>query len=310
MAGSQVRCLESEEPYVKITESNPEFYYSEGQRLALEALLSEGEEAFKECLAQEKLRPFLSDAELKELKAAVKVEDGQVSGSGGSGKQTFGDEGSSLSYWPGRSDEPTPELDLGWPDNSAWKGITRAEVYTHPPGEGEPHIKELVRRCIQQANKVIAIVMDVFSDPDILLDLYDAAVRRRVPVYVVLSRQHLPSFLTMAEKTCLNVRHTEDCYFCEITSSIKCPSTKMNCVEDEDCFVGEGVALGVSKIKNKGCTRAINCGKEQPVTYMGVTYSLVTECCKGDLCNASHLLTEPSLFLQLALLSILLLGFI
>ncbi|XP_042331717.1 sperm acrosome membrane-associated protein 4-like [Sceloporus undulatus] len=102
----------------------------------------------------------------------------------------------------------------------------------------------------------------------------------------------------------------KDCYFCEITNSLKCPSTKMSCVEDEDCFVGEGVALGVSKIQNKGCTRAINCGKEQPVTHMGVTYSLVTECCNGELCNASQLLTEPSLFLQLALVSILLLGFI
>nr|XP_020654422.1 protein FAM83E [Pogona vitticeps] len=210
MARSQVRCLESEEPYVKVTESNPEFYYSEGQRLALEALLTQGDEAFKERLSQEKLRPFLSDAELQELKTAADAEGSQNSLAGGVGKHSLRNEGSSLSYWPGRSDEPTPDLELGWPDSGAWKGITRAEVYLHPPGEGAPHIKELVRRCIQQADKVIAIVMDVFTDPDILLDLFDAAVRRRVPVYVVLSKQHLASFLTMAEKTCLNVRHSEN----------------------------------------------------------------------------------------------------
>ncbi|XP_066487393.1 protein FAM83E [Tiliqua scincoides] len=209
MAGSQILCLENEEPYVKITESNPEFYYCEGQRLALEALLAEGEEAFKNCLSQEKLRPFLSDGELQELKSAANEEASQE-GKGDSGNHSHGNSGSSLSYWPGRSDEPTPDLELGWPDNGAWKGITRAEVYTHPPGEGAPHIKELVRRCVQQANKVIAIVMDVFTDPDILLDLYDAAVRRRVPVYVVLGRQQLASFFTMAEKTCLNVRYTEN----------------------------------------------------------------------------------------------------
>ncbi|XP_062994120.1 protein FAM83E [Elgaria multicarinata webbii] len=209
MASSQVRCLESDEPYVKVTESNPEFYYCEGQRLALEDLLAKGEEAYKERLSREKLRPFLSDGELRELKVAA--EDSGPPPPGGAGSRNgLGDEGSSLSYWPGRSDEPTPELDLGWPDNGTWKGITRAEVYTHPPGEGAPHIKELVRRGIQQANKVIAIVMDAFTDPDILLDLYDASVRRQVPVYIVLSRQHLASFLTMAEKTCLNVRHTEN----------------------------------------------------------------------------------------------------
>ncbi|KAJ7313994.1 hypothetical protein JRQ81_005856 [Phrynocephalus forsythii] len=210
MARSQVHCLESEEPYVKVTESNPEFYYSEGQRLALDALLTQGEEAFKERLSQEKLRPFLSEAELQELKAAADKEDIQASLAEGAGKHSLQNEGSSLSYWPGQSDEPTPDLELGWPDSGTWKGITRAEVYIHPPGEGAPHIKELVRRCLQEAHKVIAIVMDVFTDPDILLDLFDAAIRRRVPVYIILSKQHLASFLTMAEKTCLNVRHTEN----------------------------------------------------------------------------------------------------
>ncbi|XP_063159118.1 protein FAM83E [Candoia aspera] len=210
MAGSQIRCLESEEPYVKVTESNPEFYYCERQRLALEALLAKGQEAFSQCLSHEKLRPFLSDGELQELKAAATADDLQAPPSGGAGTYSFGTKGSSLSYWPQRSDDPPPDLDLGWPDKGVWKGITRAEVYTHPPGEGAPHIKELVRRCIQQASKVIAIVMDVFTDPDILLDLYDAAIRRRVPVYLVLNQQNLPSFLSMAEKTCLNVRHTEN----------------------------------------------------------------------------------------------------
>ncbi|XP_070582999.1 protein FAM83E [Erythrolamprus reginae] len=210
MAGSQIHCLESEEPYIKVTESNPKFYYCEHQRLALEALLAKGEEAFNQCLSREKLRPFLSEGELQELKAAATAEELEAPPLGGAGTYSFGTERSSLSYWPQRSDDPPPELELGWPDNGAWKGITRAEVYTHPPGEGAPHIKELIRSCIQQACKVIAIAMDVFTDPDILLDLYDAAIRRRVPVYLVLSQQHLRSFLSMAEKTCLNVRHTEN----------------------------------------------------------------------------------------------------
>ncbi|XP_026567825.1 protein FAM83E-like [Pseudonaja textilis] len=210
MAGSQIHCVESEEPYSKETESNPEFYYCERQRLALEALLANGEEAFNQCLSREKLRPFLSEGELQELKTAATAEELQAPPSGGAGTYSFGTEGSSLSYWPQHSDDPPPELELGWPDNGAWKGITRAEVYTHPPGEGAPHIKELVRSCIQQARKVIAIVMDIFTDPDILLDLYDAAIRQRIPVYLILSQQHLHSFLSMAEKTCLNVHHTEN----------------------------------------------------------------------------------------------------
>ncbi|XP_061446176.1 sperm acrosome membrane-associated protein 4-like [Rhineura floridana] len=101
---------------------------------------------------------------------------------------------------------------------------------------------------------------------------------------------------------------SKECFFCEITASTKCPGTKMSCAEDEDCFVGQGAALGVSLIQNKGCTRSINCGKEQPVAHMGVTYSLVTNCCHGNLCNVAPSLKVPSLFLQLALPSILMLG--
>nr|XP_020654423.1 sperm acrosome membrane-associated protein 4 [Pogona vitticeps] len=96
------------------------------------------------------------------------------------------------------------------------------------------------------------------------------------------------------------------CFFCEITASTRCPATQMVCGEYEDCFVGEGAALGVSMIQNKGCTRDVDCGKEQSVSYMGVTYSLVTKCCKGDLCNAALPLTAPSILTQLGIIIVLL----
>nr|XP_060639047.1 sperm acrosome membrane-associated protein 4 [Anolis sagrei ordinatus] len=103
---------------------------------------------------------------------------------------------------------------------------------------------------------------------------------------------------------------SKDCYYCDIAPSAKCPATRMICEEDQDCFVGEGVALGVPMVHNKGCTRAINCGKEQPVAYMGITYSLVTICCNGPLCNTAEPITKPSHFLLLAFIFALLLGFI
>ncbi|XP_006897368.1 PREDICTED: sperm acrosome membrane-associated protein 4 [Elephantulus edwardii] len=77
------------------------------------------------------------------------------------------------------------------------------------------------------------------------------------------------------------------CFFCELTDTSNCPKTRMTCGDEEDCFSGHGVAPGVSPVTNKGCMSSPNCGHEQPVTYMGVTYSLVTNCCSGDLCNAA-----------------------
>ncbi|TFJ99356.1 Protein FAM83E [Platysternon megacephalum] len=52
--------------------------------------------------------------------------------------------------------------------------------------------------------------MDVFTDPDILLDLHEAGMQRGVPVYLILGEQHLAAFLSMAEGACLNVRYMEN----------------------------------------------------------------------------------------------------
>lgn len=77
----------------------------------------------------------------------------------------------------------------------------------------------------------------------------------------------------------------KDCVFCELTDSLSCPGTHMSCGEDEDCFIGHGVAQGVGPILNKGCVHSTSCGREEPVSYMGVTYTLTGTCCYGHMCN-------------------------
>ncbi|XP_004867056.1 sperm acrosome membrane-associated protein 4 [Heterocephalus glaber] len=77
----------------------------------------------------------------------------------------------------------------------------------------------------------------------------------------------------------------KDCFFCELTDSMRCPGTPMHCGDEEDCFTGRGVAQGVGPVINKGCVRAPSCGREEPVSYMGLTYILTTTCCSGHLCN-------------------------
>jgi hypothetical protein len=51
--------------------------------------------------------------------------------------------------------------------------------------------------------------MDIFTDPDLLSDLVDAATRRWVPVYVLLDCQQLPAFLALAQQLGVNPRTTE-----------------------------------------------------------------------------------------------------
>uniref|UniRef100_A0A8C6USL5 Scaffolding anchor of CK1 domain-containing protein n=1 Tax=Neogobius melanostomus TaxID=47308 RepID=A0A8C6USL5_9GOBI len=111
----------------------------------------------------------------------------------------------SLHYWPDISDTSTPELDIGWPDSEAYRGVTRTTVHTQPPLEGQVHIKEVIRKMIAQAQKVIAVVMDLFTDADIFRDLLDASYKRKVSVYILLERVHIPHFLSMCQRCCLFV---------------------------------------------------------------------------------------------------------
>ncbi|XP_023252916.1 uncharacterized protein LOC111647534 isoform X1 [Seriola lalandi dorsalis] len=205
MALSQIQCLDDNHVNPRTHESKPEFLYCEDQRLALEALLQDGREAFLKCLHDRGLRGFLSDPELDTLAKALEPYD--------PGSELFlgnaeDDEPPlSLHYWPELSDTSIPQMDLGWPDCDAYRGVTRTTVYTQPPMDGQAHIKEIVRKMIAQAHKVIAVVMDVFTDVDIFRDLLDAGFKRRVSVYILLERTTLPHFLSMCQRANMHPGH-------------------------------------------------------------------------------------------------------
>uniref|UniRef100_A0A3B3WDQ5 Scaffolding anchor of CK1 domain-containing protein n=1 Tax=Poecilia mexicana TaxID=48701 RepID=A0A3B3WDQ5_9TELE len=217
MALSQIQCLDDSNVNPRIHESKPEFFYCEEQRLALEALLRDGREAFAKYLEARGLRGFLSDLEQETLTAALEPFDPDTELFSGEGEDE--PEPLSLQYWPDVSDTSIPQMDLGWPDSESYRGVTRTTVYTQPPMEGQAHIKEVVRKMIAQAQKVIAVVMDVFTDVDIFRDLLDAGFKRKVSVYILLERTMLPHFLSMCQRKCLfafqhlRVRCTEGAEF-------------------------------------------------------------------------------------------------
>uniref|UniRef100_A0A8C4WLY3 Family with sequence similarity 83 member G n=1 Tax=Gopherus evgoodei TaxID=1825980 RepID=A0A8C4WLY3_9SAUR len=211
MALSQVQCLDDSHVNWRSSESKPEFFYSEEQRLALEALVSEGPEAFYEVLKKENIRDFLSELELKKIMESLETydpgseyipphrggdSDGDCTSQGGEGELA-----PSLEYWPQRSDRSIPQLDLGWPETIAYRGVTRAMVYMQPPIDGQAHIKEVVRKMIVQAQKVVAVVMDMFTDVDIFKDLLDAGFKRKVGVYIIVDETNAKYFLQMCDTT-------------------------------------------------------------------------------------------------------------
>ncbi|KAJ8254300.1 hypothetical protein COCON_G00209120 [Conger conger] len=207
MALSQVQCLNDNHVNWPMQESKPEFFYSEDQRLALEALVHGGRKAFHDYIQEHSVRQFLSELEQNQL---TEVAEPYQPESEGEGAEDIEDETGSLQYWPERSDYSIPELDIGWPERISYRGVTRVSVYTQPPMEGQTHIKEIVRKTITLAQKVIAVVMDLFTDVDIFKDLLDASFRRRVAVYIILEATGVPHFLSMCERAAMHRGHLKN----------------------------------------------------------------------------------------------------
>ncbi|XP_068858858.1 protein FAM83F isoform X2 [Aphelocoma coerulescens] len=156
MAESQVLLLDELHVNEKVTETQARFYYSEEQRRALEALVTRGEAAYREALRKEQLRDFLSGRELQDLRGGWRGYDDPREG--GKVARGPGGETLSLAYWPECSDTEVPPLDLGWTDKTFYRGISRVSLFTHPrKEESAPHLKEVVREMIQQAQKNIRI---------------------------------------------------------------------------------------------------------------------------------------------------------
>ncbi|KAL3996964.1 zinc finger and BTB domain-containing protein 40 [Sarotherodon galilaeus] len=199
---SNLSCLSS------LEEDYPDYiqpHYKESYRLAIYALLCGGKEAYEEFLRAEQINHFLSEEEtvfiLENAEVPVVEDDSE-------GRRST-DEVRASTYFPIESDEEVPDLDLGWPE-IALEGIeTSISLLFHPPRQNTPTIKEVVRKQIQAARKLIAIVMDVFTDGDIFKELINA-IQRGVVVYILLDDSHVKSFLKMAHNMEINIQELKN----------------------------------------------------------------------------------------------------
>lgn len=206
-------------------------HYKEYYRIAIDVLAEEGPEAYERFLTEEGAPDFLCPSEIdhisKYLQRPPEPTQETLYTDHVYGAQEE-DDGSSGTYWPMHSDTAAPELDLGWPTIFGFQG-TEVTTLIHPPPPESPSIKEEVRRMIRSAQQVIGIVMDIFTDVDILSDLLDAAARR-VPVYIILDEMNSQHFLDMASKCRVNLNFVEflrvrtvsgPTYFCRTGTTFK-----------------------------------------------------------------------------------------
>uniref|UniRef100_A0A452GV23 Scaffolding anchor of CK1 domain-containing protein n=1 Tax=Gopherus agassizii TaxID=38772 RepID=A0A452GV23_9SAUR len=179
----------------------PREYY----RLALDVLAEEGQESYHRFLDEEGAPDFLCNTEVEHITQHLqKPQYANQESSCMDAIHGSDIDGSSGTYWPMNSDLAVPELDLGWPMVFGFKG-TEVTTLVQPPPPDNPSIKEEARRMIRAAQQVVAIVMDVFTDVDLLSEVLDAAARR-VPVYILLDEMNSQLFLDTAAK-CKSLPH-------------------------------------------------------------------------------------------------------
>ncbi|XP_060943692.1 protein FAM83H [Limanda limanda] len=169
-------------------------HYREEYRLAIDALVEEDLEGYYKFLQFADVVDFLSTPEIQYIQDSV-----QVPNQSHHPEQHFletGEDGSSDTYWPIHSDLDVPGLDLGWPQLHHFVGPTEITTLVSPPEPDMPSIKEQARRLIKNAQQVIAVVMDIFTDVDIFADILNAAMRN-VAVYIILDEQNTHHFVNM-----------------------------------------------------------------------------------------------------------------
>uniref|UniRef100_A0A3P8WP11 Scaffolding anchor of CK1 domain-containing protein n=1 Tax=Cynoglossus semilaevis TaxID=244447 RepID=A0A3P8WP11_CYNSE len=181
-------------------------HYREDYRLAIDALVEEDLEGYYKFLQKADVVDFLSTPEIQFIRTCVQVPR-QSHCPEQQFLETSGD-GSSDTYWPIHSDLDVPGLDLGWPQMHRFIGPTEVTTLVNPPEPDMPSIKEQARRLIKNAQQVIAIVMDMFTDVDIFADILNAAMRS-VPVYILLDEQNADHFLNMVSNCRVNLQNIQ-----------------------------------------------------------------------------------------------------
>ncbi|KAL4655801.1 protein FAM83C-like [Arapaima gigas] len=188
--------------------STLELSHNEAARLATDALLEHGEKEYRRVLDEERELSFLSSLEIKFITDHAAC-SGDADTSGGAERDCGdGDAVSELTsgtYFPMMSDEEPPVLELGWPDLPVRHGPSETQIYFQR--DKSHNVKDLIRSLINKAKKAIALVMDLFTDVDLLCDLMEASNKRRVPVYILLDEKNLSYFIDMCKALDVNNSH-------------------------------------------------------------------------------------------------------
>ncbi|XP_009951024.1 PREDICTED: protein FAM83C [Leptosomus discolor] len=210
--------------------------HSETARLAIDAFLEQGERGYLSAIAEERELPFLSTLDMEYMShqrnqsfpdpSAMKDKEADPDNVDTGDRSSLNSELTSGTYFPLMSDVHPPQLELGWPGTPLFAVSGQSQTTVIFQRNKANSIKDLLRSLISRARTVIAIVMDLFTDMEILCDLLEASSRRHVPVYLILDEEYLKHFVEMCNKMAL----TQDSF----------PNMRVRCLSGDTYYSKSG----------------------------------------------------------------------
>ncbi|KAK1332103.1 hypothetical protein QTO34_007789 [Cnephaeus nilssonii] len=202
-----------------------DFSDHESARLATDALLDGGPEAYGQVLRQEGEVDFLSSVETQYIQAQAKEPPWTPDTPGGAEAGTKGLDSCSLqsgTYYPVASEDSEPALLHTWAsaEKPYLKERSSATVYFQT--DKHSNIRDLIRRCITRTSQVLAILMDVFTDVEIFCDILEAANKRGVLVCVLLDQGGVQLFQEMCDKVQVSDRHLKNISIRSVGAEVYC----------------------------------------------------------------------------------------
>ncbi|XP_051015602.1 protein FAM83A [Acomys russatus] len=202
-----------------------DFSDNESARLATDALLDGGPEAYWRALSQEGEVDFLSSVEAQYIQAQAREPPGALDPAAGAESGPRGLDSCSLqsgTYFPVASEGSEPALLHTWTlaEKPYMKEKSSATVYFQM--DKHNNIRDLVRRCISRASQVLAILMDVFTDVEIFCDILEAANKRGVFVCVLLDQGGVKLFQEMCDKVQISDSHLKNISIRSVEGEVYC----------------------------------------------------------------------------------------
>lgn len=210
-----------------------ELSHSEAARLATDALLESGIPGYQRVLAEERELGFLSELELDYISrsgaARLPCPTAELRDRGSRCSFAEGDalsELTSATYFPIQTDSEPPLLDLGWSQPQRAVGLPSESQIIFQRDKCNS-IKDTVRQLLSKAKTLIAIVMDLFTDVDILCDLLEASNKRGVSVYLLLDESNLEHFVSMCDQLDIRKDHVANMRIRSVVGDTYCTKSGM-----------------------------------------------------------------------------------